>query len=113
MHPHRWTRRLCFLDLERICDSRRRRTSSRYLASETSGIRTSSYKPIAGSVNATKLFHYFVANFSKYEFNNNFGEEEEEEEFGVQPEDWKREVVDETLRRERKGVAKNVHVVKK
>ena len=34
---------------------------------------------IAGSVNAPQAFHYFVANFSKYEFNNNFGEEEEEE----------------------------------
>ena len=42
------------------------------------GDSTIELQAIAGSVNAPQAFHYFVANFSKYEFSMNDDEEEEQ-----------------------------------
>ena len=66
---------------------------------------------IAGSVNAPQAFHYFVANFSKYEFNN--GEESKEEEFAAfNPKIGSEKLSMKRLGASGKGVAKNVYTSK-
>ena len=66
---------------------------------------------IAGSVNAPQAFHYFVANFSKYEFNGE--ESEEEEEFAAfNPKIGSEKLSMKRLGASGKGVAKNVYTSK-
>lgn len=72
------------------------------------GDSTIELQAIAGSVNAPQAFQYFVANFSKYEFN---GEDEEDEEFApFNPRIGSEKLA--TKRGAKKGAAKNLYTSK-
>ena len=72
------------------------------------GDSTIELQAIAGSVNAPQAFQYFVANFSKYEFN---GEDEEDEEFApFNPRIGSEKLA--TKRGAKKGSAKNLYTSK-